>query len=146
MTYATRADIEAIYGAKHLETLVPVDVDMDVAVARALDDAQALVDTYLGTRYTLPLSIVPRLVRGFTIDIACWKLTPADDRLTEEITKRAKAAIETLKDIAAGKAKIDELEGPAGGGPGDGEAGGVSESGAAFVAGERHFRGGGGLP
>ena len=31
MAYATRADIEAIYGANHLQTLVAHDVDLDQA-------------------------------------------------------------------------------------------------------------------
>jgi phage gp36-like protein len=141
MPYATRHDIEARYGAAHLETLVPADVDIDLAVARALDDASAMVNGYLAVRYPLPLAAVPSIVVGFTIDIACWKLAPSGDRLTEEIAKRAKIALDMLRDIAAGKAKIDELEPPAD----TGGSGAVSESGAAFFAEPRLFRTGGGL-
>ena len=143
--YATRADIEAIYGAKHLETLVPVDVDMDVAIARAIADAEALVDTYLGARYTVPLPIVPQVVRGFTIDMACWKLAPAHDRLTDEIARRAKCALDVLKDIAAGKATIDELEATSGAEAGPGETGAASQDGAAFFSNPRRHTGRGGL-
>ncbi len=57
MAYATRADIEAIYGPAHLETLVPADVDLDAAVTRAIAAAQGMIDPYLRKRYNLPLAI-----------------------------------------------------------------------------------------
>lgn len=134
MAYATRADIEAIYGARHLETLIPVDVDADVAVSRALSDASAIVDSHLSMRYRLPLPGTPDVVRGWAIDIACWKVAPADVRLTEEISARAKVAIKALEGIAAGKAQIAELEAMGAGlAPGAGEDGVITD-GAAFAA------------
>jgi phage gp36-like protein len=106
MAYATRADIEAIYGARHLVTLVPAVVDLDTAVARALDAAEGMINPYLRKRYNLPLSVVPSAIRDAAIDIACWKLAPASDRLSEEIAKRAALHLGLLKDIAAGKADL----------------------------------------
>jgi phage gp36-like protein len=138
MPYATRQDIETLRGARFLETLVPVDVDIDVATARAIDDAQAMIDPYLRKRYALPLSVVPAIVRQCAIDIACWHLAPAADRMSEEIEKRAKMRLDFLKDVAAGKAEIAELE-PA---PGAGtETGASAGSGAAFVAQPRRWSG-----
>lgn len=134
MAYATRADIEAIYGARHLENLLPVDVDADVAVARAVTAASAIVDSYLSLRYRLPLPYVPEVVRDWAIDIACHKVAPADVRLTEEISNRAKAAIAMLKDIGAGKAQIAELEAAGAGlSPDQGQDGAVTD-GASFIA------------
>jgi phage gp36-like protein len=143
MAYATRADIEAIYGARHLETLVPSDVDLDTAVARALDAAEGMINPYLRKRYNLPLAVVPAAIRDAAIDIACWKLAPASDRLSEEIAKRAALHLALLKDIAAGKADLDELEAQAGSGatavPG-GENTAGSEGGAQFISAPRRDR------
>lgn len=141
MTYATRADIEAIYGAGHLETLVPSDVDMDVAVARALASAKGMIDPYLRKRYQLPLAVVPAAIRDAAIDIACWKLAPSADRMSEEIARRAKIHLDFLKDLAAGKADLDELEAA----PGSGAVAGAenvagSEGGAQFSSAPRRDR------
>lgn len=144
MPYCTRADIEAIYGAKHLARLVAVDVDLDAAVARACQDASDLIDGYIGKRYPVPLVTVPGLVRGHAVDLACWKLSPRHDGLTEEVEKRAKMALRYFEDVASGKATIRDLEHPI-----DGVTGEVvseSEDGAAFSANRRRFGGEGGLP
>lgn len=145
MPYATRSDIETIYGAKHVETLLPVDVDADVAISRAIIAAEAMINPYLRKRYLTPLPLVPAIVRQCAVDLACWQLAPAADRMSEEIEKRAKLRLDFLKDVAAGKADIDELEGfPAHGG----DAGGANAdaaSGAAFSADERRYPAGGGL-
>ena len=139
MTYATRADIEAIYGLRHLETLVPADVDMDVAVGNALMAAQAMIDPYLRKRYVLPIAVaVPPILKQCAIDIACWQLAPAADRMSEEIEKRATLRLKFLKDIAAGLAEIAELQ-PAGGPGGTGDA--SAGSGAFFTAQPRRWSG-----
>ncbi|TCR70519.1 DUF1320 domain-containing protein [Bosea sp. BK604] len=141
MSYATRADIEAIYGARHLETLVPADVDMDVAVANAIVSAQAMIDPYLRKRYVLPITVpTPAILKQCAIDIACWQLAPAADRLSEEIEKRAKLRLAFLKDVAQGNAEIVELTPvPGSGGGGDVTSGG----GAAFSAEPRRWSGSG---
>lgn len=146
MTYATRADIETIYGANHLQTLVAHDVDLDTAVARALASAQARIDPYLRKRYTLPLPVVPATLQQIAIDIACWLLAPAADRLSEQIEKRAKLQLEFLKEVAAGKADIDELA-PylIGGGEEPGTIGSEAAGGAAFSADARRWPSGGGI-
>ena len=141
--YATRADIEAIYGANHLATLVAGDVDLDSAVARAIAAAQAMIDPYLRKRYDLPLSLVPIVIREATVDIACWKLAPAADRNSEEIAKRAKLHLDFLRDMAAGKADLDELEAATAGGAGSmpgGENAATSEGGAQFASAPRRDR------
>ena len=143
MIYATRSDIETIYGARHLATLVPVDVDMDIAVARAIDSAQAMIDPYLRKRYAVPLPLVPAIVRQCAIDIACWQLAPAADRMSEEIEKRAKMRLAFLKDVAAGIADIAELEVfPAAAPNVSNEA---DSGGAAFHADPRRWPAGGGI-
>lgn len=146
MAYATRQDIEAIYGANHLETLVAHDVDLDQAVARALASAQARIDPYLRKRYTLPLpEPVPEILQQITIDIASWLLAPAADRVSEQIEKRAKLQLEFLKDVAAGKADIAELTPYLIGGNEPGTIGQDAAGGAAFSADARRWPSGGGI-
>ena len=128
MPYATRQDIETLRGARFLETLLPVDVDIDVVVAAAILGAQARIDPYLRKRYVLPIAVVPEILRQCAIDIACWQLAPAADRISEEIEKRAKLAMDFLRDVSAGKAEIVELEPIGGPAPG----GGASSGGGAF--------------
>lgn len=139
MTYATRQDIETLRGARFLETLLPADVDADAAVALAIEAAQAQIDPYLRKRYVLPLTSVPPILRQCAIDLACWQLAPAADRMSEEIEKRAKLRLDFLKDVAAGKAEIVELE-TLSGSPGA-AVDASSSSGAAFSAEPRRWSG-----
>lgn len=139
MAYATRADIEAKYGARHLETLVAVDVDMDAAVVAAIEAAQATIDSFLRKRYVLPITVAtPAILKQCAIDIACWELAPAADRMSEEIEKRAKMRLDFLLKVSRGDAEIVELTPVAGGGDGSGA---VSGGGAAFSAEPRRWSG-----
>lgn len=72
MTYATRADLEDRYGTDELqqrESMLPAG-----AVAGALADADAEIDSYLATRYTLPLASVPSLLKRLACSIARYSL------------------------------------------------------------------------
>ncbi|SFD76369.1 Mu-like prophage protein gp36 [Bosea sp. CRIB-10] len=144
MTYATRADIEAIYGASHLATLVAHDVDLDVAVGRALDAAARQMEPYLRKRYRLPLPAgASQMLMQCAIDIACWQLAPAGDRISEQIEKRAKLRLEFLRELAAGKVDLVELDTyllqPAA----EGTVSEGSTSGASFSADQRRWPAGG---
>ncbi|WP_336812250.1 DUF1320 domain-containing protein [Bosea sp. MMO-172] len=139
MAYATREDIEAKYGANHLETLVAADLDLDTAVANAIEAAQATIDSFLRKRYVLPIAVaVPAILKQCAIDIACWELAPAADRLSEEIEKRAKLRMDFLLKISRGDAEIVELTPVAGSGDG---AGVISGGGASFSAEPRRWSG-----
>lgn len=148
MDYATLSDIENTYGARHLETLVPVDVDMAVAVGTALNAAKAEIDVYLRARYALPIAAVPQIIRTAAIDIACYRLAVSASALTDEIKDRARRAVDILKDISAGRAKLDELESDGGTGSTgtSAETSDMSSDGAAFSSRRRRWGGeGGGL-
>lgn len=139
MAYATRSDIEAKYGARHLETLVAVDVDMNAAVGAAIEAAQATIDSYLRKRYVLPITVAtPAILKQCAIDIACWELAPAADRMSEEIEKRAKMRLDFLLKVSRGDAEIVELTPVAGGNDGTGS---VSGGGAAFSTEPRRWSG-----
>lgn len=76
------------------------DVDL---VLEVIEDVEAEVNSYLGVRYTLPLSPVPVVLRRVCVDIALYRLACTSGPVTEEIKERFKAAIQWLEDVAAGK-------------------------------------------
>jgi phage gp36-like protein len=148
--YATRQDIERSYGSQYLETLVAVDLDMDVAVEKSLTAASAEIDLYLGQRYSVPLSVVPAVIQSWAVDLACWKLAPNAAQNSAETAKRADRVFAMLKDIASGKSRIPELEPtpPAGGalaGIPSGEVNDAAQGGAVFVSDRRRYGQGGAL-
>lgn len=83
-------------------------VDADV-LARALADADAVVDGYLAARYKLPLTSTPALIADLATAISLWKLhtsTPED-----KVKADYDAAIKTLRDIAQGVIRIPDAAG-----------------------------------
>lgn len=144
--YATRADIEAIYGAGFLQTLVAADLDLDAAVIRACSASSSEIDAYLVRRYTLPLAVIPEIVRTWCVDIACWRLAGTIASMSEETRKRAERAITILKDVANGRADVPGLEGSLLAGAAQTEVSAGDAGGAAFSSRRRRWGGtGGGL-
>ena len=139
MSYVTRADIEAIYGAEFLALLVPAGAALDATVSRAASLASGEADLYLCKRYTVPLAIVPEGLKAAVVDLACHRLASTHDRLTEEISERARIARKLLEAIAAGKAGLGAAE-PGGAGETPATVNGeASEDGAFFEAEPRQF-------
>lgn len=77
VTYATLEDLIARAGEDEIRQIADRDrdgvIDPDV-IAEALEHADNLVNGYVGTKYALPLSPVPDLVRTWSIDIARHRL------------------------------------------------------------------------
>jgi len=67
-------------------------------------DADSVINGYLATRYTLPLAIVPRMVRLIACDLARHALY--DDQATELIMERYKQVIRQLAALAKGQVNI----------------------------------------
>lgn len=110
MTYATAPVLEERYG---LDLLIQVTdratppagaVDESV-LARALADADAVVDASLAVRYRLPLAAVPAVVTDLAAAIAIYKL----HRFTpdQKIEKDYEQALRDLRDIADGRKRLD---------------------------------------
>ena len=105
MSYATLSDLVDRYGEGMLvmltdRAIVPRGMVDEAVVARALADADALVDGYLAGRYVLPLSAVPPLVAQIAAQIAISNLhvTTPEPKIAAE----KDAAIAQLRDIAKG--------------------------------------------
>ncbi len=103
MTYATQQDLVERFGQEELIQLTDRNsvgaIDATV-VAKALADADAAIDGYVASRYTLPLSPVPAQLNRVAGDIARYYLY--EDKPTEAVQKRYDAAIAWLKDVAKG--------------------------------------------
>jgi phage gp36-like protein len=107
MPYATQADILERYGEDVLYALADRNRDGTLdeeAISRALVDATAEIDSYLASRYPLPLSATPKIVVILCADIALYRLSP--DHVTEERRKRYEDAVKMLRLISDGKMSL----------------------------------------
>lgn len=98
-----------------------------VKMQSVLVDATDTINSYVSSRYTLPLSTVPAVLVRLASDLARYYLY--DDQVTENIQKRFEAAIKMLQDVARGTIQLG-VESQSGQAP-------VSEAGAELVSGER---------
>lgn len=106
--YATQADITTIYSE---DALYVADRDGDgvvdaPAVERALSSASDEIDSYLGTRYPLPITDPPGLLIQFCVDIAIYRLASSRDVLSEEHRRRYEDTLKHLALISSGKAVL----------------------------------------
>lgn len=110
MPYIARADIEAIYGTDNLLRLIPDGMDPDVVIAQAIQHACGEADLYVGVQQAVPLQTVPDGLKAAIIDLAFYRIAITHDRLTDEMSERAKAARRLLENISTGKASLGEAE------------------------------------
>jgi phage gp36-like protein len=107
MAYATPADLEAAFGTKELILLADRDRDQvpdGPVMDRAIEDAEGEINSYLASRYQLPLAPVPAQIRAICCDIARYRMDAANPR---QATKdRYEAALATLRDLAMGKSTL----------------------------------------
>lgn len=111
MGYATLADLVARFGEQELIQLTNRDAPgtgpvVGAVAAEALADAESEVNSYLASRYTLPLAEVPRVLVRITSDIARYGLYGATAGADEVVTQRYQDAIKFLRDVSAGKATL----------------------------------------
>lgn len=107
MTYATQQNMIDRYGEQELIELTDraqLGVIDATALAGALVDADAEINAYLVSRYSLPLASVPPVLTRFASDIARYMLY--DTRAPEQVKDRYDAAIKFFKLIADGKASL----------------------------------------
>lgn len=134
--YASQQTIVDIYGQAFLDDLLPADIaDPADTVEKALASASAEIDGYLSARYSLPLSIAPKVLERPAIDVTAYILANRASRLTTTIEDRYDQAIEFLTKLSTGKAGLGAHEPKIDGG----DNSPASASGAAFSARLRRF-------
>jgi len=106
--YATQQDLVDRFGNAEMLAIGDRDQDqvIDVTVVTgALDDASALIDTYLGKRYDLPLAATPPALVPIAAALARHALYAANP--PEDVRAAHDDALRFLRDLAAGKAVLD---------------------------------------
>jgi phage gp36-like protein len=132
--YVSAAGIIERYGQEAVVFAADADntgLPDTLALTRAIQDAEAEVDSYIGVVYDLPLPdvtdipapdsnvAVPAVLRRIVTDIAIYRMATEHDRLTEEKRQRSVDALAWLKMVAGGQISLGvETSVPAVGGSG----------------------------
>lgn len=107
MTYATQADLADRFGepelAQRTDRTNGTVIDT-VVLGRAQADADAEIDSYLATRYTLPLASTPVVITRLACDITRYRLY--DDGVSETVRVRYQDAVSLLKRLASGEVQL----------------------------------------
>ena len=74
----------------------------DGPLERALADAAAEIDAYIGARHDVPLDPVPAIVQLACVDIGMYRAASDAARLTDEARRRYDDASRLLRDVARG--------------------------------------------
>lgn len=73
-------------------------------VERSLQDAEQTINTYVGTRYQLPLSQAPEVLERIACQVARYVLY--DDAMTEQVRQLYTDSVKFLEGIATGKVQL----------------------------------------
>lgn len=121
MAYATQQDIfERMPEYVVLDTVNDERSDLVLPASyeridEAIGDADSLIDSYLGQRYTVPITPTPRLLTRISCDIAVYYLASrrgfTSQGADEVILQAYQNAISWLKAVANGTASIPGVGG-----------------------------------
>ena len=96
------------YGEQELIALTDKQGETGAVVTQvaqqAIFDADATIDAYLASRFTLPLANVPSVLERLSGDISRYFLY--DEQVSEQIAKRYEAAIKVLEQVAKGNVSL----------------------------------------
>jgi len=117
MAYCTLADIKlAINEDKLIEltdTIESDTVDSD-KINRAIANADAEIDLWCRSKYTVPFTTIDNAIRKISVDIAIYNLFPRSESIPEIHATLYTNAVERLKAIRDGELRLDVEEiGPA---------------------------------
>lgn len=122
MAYSTVQDLVDRFGTRELVQLSnPEDSRATTVnephVLKALEEASAVLDGYIGVRRATPVPApVPLVLKAYTEDVAMYGLTTLRSKgATEDARKRYEDAIKWAREYAAGKASLGAPEPDAGG-------------------------------
>jgi phage gp36-like protein len=118
MAYAAVSDMIDRFGQAEMIRLSTADGAPMVSVNgemidRALDDASAIIDTWLRKRYRMPLTVAPPEIRRACCILARYDLSIGEQRNPSEQTIEDRKEVMTwLRAIGAGTALLDLAEVP----------------------------------
>jgi phage gp36-like protein len=79
----------------------------DTVIEETIKQASSMIDSYVGYRYTIPLTYVGEQVKSVCSDIAIYRLFNRRNAVTDEIIGNYKLAIQFLRDVSQDKALIE---------------------------------------
>jgi phage gp36-like protein len=106
MGYATKADIDELYGTDLLVRIADYDRDGtpdDEVVGKGLQAGDEICDAYLSAQYPVPVTPTPGIVKNCAIDIAVYKIALGRTGRTDEMRVRYEDALAILEKISTGK-------------------------------------------
>jgi phage gp36-like protein len=112
MTYATLTAMVAQFGEPELVQRTDrsdAGVVDQAVLDRALVDADAEIDSYLGTRYALPLASTPILLVRLAADITRYRLY--DDGVPATVRQRYEDCVSLLKRLSSGDVVLPGAQG-----------------------------------
>ena len=107
MPYATKQDMIDRFGEEELIQLTDrsnAGVIDDQVLNRAIADADAEIDGYLGGRYALPLAIVPVSLGRIAADVTRYYLY--EDAATDHVRQRYEDAVRFMRAVGEGKVSL----------------------------------------
>ncbi len=118
MTYSTKQNLIDRFGATELQQLtdrtnIPPSTIDDIVLGEALSDADALLDSYIAKRYSLPLDPVPSILTRMSGDIARFYLYGKRADKDGEVERAYKEAMAWAKDVARGLVELEQAGQPA---------------------------------
>lgn len=111
MAYAEPQDMIDRYGEASLVRIADRDGDREIdtgLLESKIETASSAIDSYLGTRYAVPIASPPPLLVNICCDIAHYQLF--DTNVLELVKERYQDALKLLRDIANGKATLGITE------------------------------------
>jgi phage gp36-like protein len=113
VSYCSYQDVEARVGAGELAALADYDgdgaPDADV-VEQAIRSAEAVIDSYLGVRFSVPVSAAdgscPEALRGRAVNLAVYFLRLGRDSVTEDVRAQYEEDVRWLREVVAGKVSL----------------------------------------
>jgi phage gp36-like protein len=109
MAYCTLTDIKDMMDE---DEIIRFTDDADAGVVntsvtdKAIKGADALIDSHIASRYSVPVSPVPDIIAELACDIAIYKICSRRSQAPEEIRLKYDDAVKHLGKIAAGKVLI----------------------------------------
>lgn len=117
MAYCTQAEIEERYGPEALVRYADRDEDGEPdsdVITRAITDADGVIDSYLQVKFVVPVPPpLPPVLVAYAITLAWCNLLRGARSMHEDDRKDCEAALQWLKDLAAGKVQIGLTPKPA---------------------------------
>lgn len=107
MAYVTQQDLIDRFGLEEIRELSDRNdtgvIDAAV-VSRAIGDVQAQIDSYIGARYTLPLTVVPEVLKRVACDLTRYQLY--DIKVPDNVETRYQEHLKFLADVSKGTATL----------------------------------------